>query len=122
MAGSSALSLRRIKFTRGFTEYAEGSVLIEAGKTRVLCNASLSDGVPSFRRGSGEGWLTAEYAMLPRATATRTPRESVKGKQGGRTVEISRLIGRSLRAAVDLAALGERTLTVDCDVLQADGG
>lgn len=122
MAKSTGESLRPITITRRFTDYAEGSVLFEAGRTRVLCNASISDGVPAFRRGSGEGWITAEYSMLPRATVSRSPRESVKGKQSGRTIEISRLIGRSLRAAVDLSLLGERTITFDCDVLQADGG
>jgi ribonuclease PH len=114
--------LRPVRITRNFTRYAEGSVLFEAGETRVLCNASVTDGVPFFRRDSGEGWLTAEYAMLPRSTSTRSDRESVRGKRGGRTVEISRLVGRALRAAVDLSKVGERTITIDCDVLQADGG
>lgn len=114
--------LRTIKFTRQFTCYAEGSVLTEYGNTKVLCNASVVSGVPRFLKGSGQGWITAEYGMLPRATADRTDREAVKGKQGGRTIEIQRLIGRALRAMVDLAVLGENTLTIDCDVIQADGG
>jgi len=113
---------RDIKITRHYTEYAEGSVLIEVGNTKVLCNASVSDSVPYFLRGKGKGWVTAEYAMLPRATHTRNQREASKGKQGGRTLEIQRLIARSLRAAVDLKALGENMITVDCDVIQADGG
>jgi ribonuclease PH len=115
-------ALRPVKFTRSFTRYAEGSVLVEFGHTRVLCTASIEEGVPSFLRGKGQGWVTAEYGMLPRATHTRGGREAAKGKQSGRTQEIQRLIGRSLRAALDLAALGERTVTLDCDVLQADGG
>ncbi|MEO7773153.1 MAG: ribonuclease PH [Steroidobacteraceae bacterium] len=115
-------ALRPIRFTRSFTRYAEGSVLVEFGHTRVLCNASIEDGVPSFLRGKGKGWITAEYGMLPRATHTRSAREAAKGKQSGRTQEIQRLIGRSLRAVMDMAALGERTITLDCDVLQADGG
>jgi ribonuclease PH len=115
-------ALRPVRFTRHFTCHAEGSVLIEFGRTRVLCNASVEDGVPPFLRGKGQGWVTAEYGMLPRATHSRSPREAARGKQSGRTQEIQRLIGRSLRAAVDLAGLGERTITVDCDVLQADGG
>jgi ribonuclease PH len=114
--------LRDIKITRGFQDWPAGSVLVEFGRTRVLCAASVSDGVPRWRMGSGLGWVTAEYAMLPSATNTRTDRESVRGKIGGRTHEISRLIGRSLRACIDLAALGENTIMIDCDVLQADGG
>jgi ribonuclease PH len=121
-SGRAPDALRPVRFTRGFTRHAEGSVLAEFGDTRVLCTASIEDGVPSFLRGKGQGWITAEYGMLPRATHTRSPREAARGKQTGRTQEIQRLIGRSLRAAVDLAALGERTLTIDCDVLQADGG
>lgn len=111
-----------MKITRGWLDHAEGSVLVEFGKTRVLCAASVSEDVPRWRRGSGLGWVTAEYAMLPRATNTRNDRESVKGRVGGRTHEISRLVGRSLRACVDYKALGENTITIDCDVLQADGG
>lgn len=114
--------LRATKITPDYLLTAEGSVLIETGNTRVLCAATVDDGVPGFLRGSGKGWVTAEYAMLPRATSTRTPREITKGRPSGRTHEIQRLIGRSLRAAVDLAALGERSVIVDCDVLQADGG
>ena len=114
--------LRPVAFEPGFTRYAEGAVLASFGETRVLCTASVEDGVPSFLRGTGRGWITAEYGMLPRATHTRTRRESAQGKQSGRTQEIQRLVGRSLRAAADLAALGERTVTLDCDVLQADGG
>ncbi len=114
--------LRPIRITRGFTRHAEGSVLVEFGETRVLVTASVEDGVPSFLRGKGGGWVTAEYGMLPRATHTRSAREAARGKQSGRTLEIQRLIGRSLRAVVDLRALGERTVTLDCDVLQADGG
>jgi ribonuclease PH len=114
--------LRPIHFSRGFTRHAEGSVLVEFGDTRVLCTASVEPGVPPFLRGQGRGWITAEYGMLPRSTNTRSPREAARGKQGGRTLEIQRLIGRSLRAAVDLSALGERSITLDCDVLQADGG
>ncbi len=115
--------LRAVRFTRQFTAHAEGSVLAEFGDTRVLCTASVEAGrVPPFLRGSGEGWVTAEYGMLPRATHTRSPREAARGKQGGRTLEIQRLIGRSLRAVVDRRALGENTLNLDCDVLQADGG
>lgn len=113
---------RDIKITRNYTNYAEGSVLIEVGNTKVLCNASVSSSVPRFMKGKGKGWVTAEYAMLPRATHTRNQREAAKGKQGGRTLEIQRLIARSLRAAVDLEALGENMITVDCDVIQADGG
>jgi ribonuclease PH len=114
--------LRPVRITRGFTRHAEGSVLVEFGETRVLVTATVEDGVPGFLRGKGEGWITAEYGMLPRATHSRSPREAAKGKQGGRTLEIQRLIGRSLRAVVDMRALGERTVTLDCDVLQADGG
>ena len=120
--GRGADALRPVRFTRRFTCHAEGSVLVEFGDTRVLCTASVDEGVPPFLRGKGQGWVTAEYGMLPRATHTRSPREAARGKQSGRTQEIQRLIGRSLRAAVDLAALGERTVTIDCDVLQADGG
>jgi ribonuclease PH len=111
-----------VRITRRFTRHAEGSVLVEFGDTRVLCTASIEDGVPSFLRNTGRGWVTAEYGMLPRSTHTRSRREAATGKQGGRTLEIQRLIGRALRAVVDLKALGERTVTVDCDVLQADGG
>jgi ribonuclease PH len=120
--GRGADALRPVRFTRRFTAHAEGSVLVEFGGTRVLCTASIEDGVPGFLRGKGQGWITAEYGMLPRATHTRSPREAARGKQSGRTQEIQRLIGRSLRAAIDLEALGERTVTIDCDVLQADGG
>jgi len=115
-------SLRDVKITRNFTKYAEGSVLVEFGNTKVICTASVEDGVPSFLRGKGSGWLTAEYSMLPRATQTRSSRESSRGKVGGRTHEIQRLIGRSLRAVTDLPLLGERTIFIDCDVIQADGG
>jgi ribonuclease PH len=121
-SGRAPDQLRSIRITRGFTRHAEGSVLVEFGDTRVLVTATVEDGVPGFLRGKGEGWITAEYGMLPRATHTRSPREAARGKQGGRTLEIQRLIGRSLRAVVDLRALGERTVTLDCDVLQADGG
>ena len=114
--------LRPVKITRGFTSHPAGSVLVEFGETRVMCTASVNEGVPRWRKGSGLGWLTAEYAMLPAATHTRSDRESVKGRVGGRTQEISRLVGRSLRACIDLAALGENTIALDCDVLQADGG
>lgn len=114
--------LRPIKLTRHFTSHAEGSVLVEFGQTRVLCNASVVDGVPRFLKGKNQGWITAEYGMLPRATHSRTEREASRGKQGGRTLEIQRLIGRSLRACIDLKVLGEVTLTIDCDVIQADGG
>jgi len=120
--GRTADQLRPISIERGWSKHAEGSVLISFGDTRVLCTASLTDGVPRWRKGSGEGWVTAEYAMLPRSTNTRGDRESVRGKIGGRTHEISRLVGRSLRAVVDLKALGENTVVLDCDVLQADGG
>jgi len=118
----AANSLRPVRITRNFTMHAEGSVLIEFGNTRVLCTASVEERVPSHKRGSGEGWVTAEYGMLPRATHTRSDREAAKGKQSGRTQEIQRLIGRSMRAVFDLKALGERTIQLDCDVLQADGG
>jgi len=121
-SGRAADELRAVRFTRQFTKHAEGSVLVEFGSTRVLCTASVEEGVPGFLRGKGQGWVTAEYGMLPRATHTRSPREAAKGKQSGRTQEIQRLIGRSLRAVTNMAALGERTITLDCDVLQADGG
>ncbi len=114
--------LRPIQITRQYTDHAEGSVLIEFGKTRVLCNVSVMDGVPKFLKGKGQGWITAEYGMLPRATHSRVEREASRGKQGGRTLEIQRLIGRALRNCVDLKALGENTLMIDCDVIQADGG
>src|SRR5580692_3269365 len=114
--------MRPVKVATDYLLTAEGSALIEIGNTRVLCAASIEDGVPGFLRGSGKGWVTAEYSMLPRATATRTPREVSKGRASGRTMEIQRLIGRSLRSVVDLAALGERSVVLDCDVLQADGG
>ena len=114
--------LRPVTITRGYTRHAEGSVLVAFGDTRVLCTASVENRVPAFLRGKGEGWVTAEYGMLPRATHTRSDREAARGKQGGRTLEIQRLIGRALRACVDRGALGERTITLDCDVLQADGG
>jgi ribonuclease PH len=120
--GRAADELRQVRFTRGWLDHAEGSVLVEYGKTRVLCAASATEEVPRWRRGSGLGWVTAEYAMLPRATNTRNDRESVKGRIGGRTHEISRLVGRSLRGCVDYKALGENTIVIDCDVLQADGG
>ncbi len=118
----SADELREIRITRNFTRHAEGSVLVEFGETRVLCTASVEETVPGFLRGRGQGWITAEYGMLPRSTHTRMAREAARGKQSGRTQEIQRLIGRSLRAVTDLAALGERQITLDCDVLQADGG
>ena len=121
-SGRSADQLRVVSIQRGFTRHAEGSVLVSFGDTRVLCTASVENKVPAFLRGKGEGWVTAEYGMLPRATHTRSDREAARGKQGGRTLEIQRLIGRSLRACVDRALLGERTITLDCDVLQADGG
>jgi ribonuclease PH len=120
--GRTADQLRPVKITRGWLDHAEGSVLVEFGRTRVLCAASVTEGVPRWRRDSGLGWVTAEYAMLPRATNSRSDRESVKGRIGGRTMEISRLVGRSLRAVVDYTALGENTIVLDCDVLQADGG
>lgn len=120
--GRTAGQLRPVTFERGWSEHAEGSVLVSFGRTRVLCTASFTEGVPRWLKGSGKGWVTAEYAMLPRATSTRSDRESVKGKLGGRTQEISRLVGRSLRAVIDTTALGENTIVIDCDVLQADGG
>jgi ribonuclease PH len=120
--GRAAGALRPLRIERGYTQHAEGSVLIAFGATQVLCTASVEEKVPPHKRGSGEGWVTAEYGMLPRATHTRGDREAARGKQSGRTQEIQRLIGRSLRAVFDLAALGERTITLDCDVLQADGG
>ena len=120
--GRQPNQLRQIKVERGFTRYAEGSVLICFGETRVLCNASVEEKVPSFMRGQGRGWVTAEYSMLPRATHTRSAREAARGKLGGRTMEIQRLIGRALRSVVDFELLGERTIVIDCDVLQADGG
>jgi ribonuclease PH len=121
-SGRTPDALRTLSFTRGFTRHAEGSVLVAMGDTRVLCTASVLEKVPPHKKGSGEGWVTAEYGMLPRSTHTRTDREAARGKQSGRTQEIQRLIGRSLRAVVDLGKLGERTLHLDCDVLQADGG
>ena len=114
--------LRDVTFERAYTMHAEGSVLVSFGNTKVLCTASVEDGVPRFLKGKGQGWITAEYGMLPRATHTRSGREAARGKQGGRTLEIQRLIGRSLRAAVDLKKLGENTIYLDCDVIQADGG
>ena len=120
--GRKVDSLREIKITKDFNLYAEGSVLIEFGNTKVICTASVSEKVPPFMRGQGKGWLTAEYSMIPRATGERNQRESAKGKLSGRTMEIQRLIGRALRTAVDLEKLGERTITIDCDVIQADGG
>jgi ribonuclease PH len=120
--GRGPRDLRPVRLTPGYVQVPEGSVLVEAGHTRVLCNATVEQGVPAWLRNSGRGWVTAEYGMLPRATLTRTPRESERGKIGGRTHEIQRLIGRSLRAVVDMKALGERTVVLDCDVLQADGG
>ncbi len=120
--GRTDNQLREVRFTRNWSEHAEGSVLVEFGKTRVLCTASFTQGVPRWMQGQGKGWVTAEYSMLPRATHTRSDRESVKGKLGGRTQEISRLIGRSLRSIIDMSALGENTIILDCDVLQADGG
>ncbi|CAI8446731.1 MAG: Ribonuclease PH [Halieaceae bacterium] len=121
-SGRAPDAMRAIQFERGYTCHAEGSVLVSFGQTKVICTASVSAGVPGFLRGKGEGWLTAEYGMLPRSTGSRMDREAARGKQGGRTVEIQRLIGRSLRAALDLKLLGERTITMDCDVIQADGG
>ena len=121
-SGRAPEQLRPVRITRGFTRHAEGSVLVEFGDTRVLCTASIEERVPPFLKDSGRGWVTAEYGMLPRSTHTRTDREAARGKQSGRTQEIQRLIGRSLRAVVDLAAVGPRTIQVDCDVLQADGG
>ena len=121
-SGRTADQLRPINITRHYTKHAEGSVLIEFGDTKVICTASVDNSVPGFLRGKGSGWITAEYGMLPRSTGSRMQREAAKGKQAGRTVEIQRLIGRSLRAAVDLKQLGENTITIDCDVIQADGG
>ena len=121
-SGREADQLRPLKITRNFTKHAEGSVLIECGDTKVICTATVVHGVPRFLKGKGQGWIAAEYGMLPRSTHSRVDREAARGKQGGRTVEIQRLIGRSLRAAVDLKKLGENTITIDCDVIQADGG
>ncbi|MFV1982250.1 MAG: ribonuclease PH [Thiohalomonadales bacterium] len=121
-SGRALDQLREIKITRNYTKHAEGSVLIECGDTKVLCTASVEERVPGFLRGKNQGWITAEYGMLPRSTGSRMGREAARGKQGGRTVEIQRLIGRSLRAAVDLKKLGENSITIDCDVIQADGG
>ena len=121
-SGRSPDELRPITITRRYTRHAEGSVLVEFGHTRVLCNASIENKPPAFLKGTGRGWITAEYGMLPRSTGQRMQREAARGRQGGRTLEIQRLIGRSLRAAVDLSALGERTILIDCDVIQADGG
>jgi len=121
-SGRAPQDLRDIKFTRNFTRHAEGSVLVEFGDTRVICTASVEEGVPRFLKGKGQGWVTAEYGMLPRSTGSRMDREAARGKQGGRTQEIQRLIGRSLRAAVDMKKLGENTIKIDCDVIQADGG
>ena len=121
-SGRAPNEMRTIKFSRHYTKHAEGSVLVEFGNTKVLCNATVEDRVPSFLKGKGEGWITAEYGMLPRSTNTRMRREASQGRQGGRTLEIQRLIGRSLRAVVDRGALGEHTVTIDCDVIQADGG
>src|ERR1700676_2470584 len=120
--GREAAQIRGVKITPGFISQAEGSVLIEMNKTRVICTATVDDGVPSFLKGTGKGWVTCEYGMLPRATEERTPREAARGKQTGRTLEIQRLIGRSLRAVTDQEALGDRTVWVDCDVIEADGG
>ena len=122
LSGRTASQIRPITFTRQFTAHAEGSVLVEFGNTKVICTASVIEGVPRFMKGQGKGWITAEYGMLPRATHTRNDREAARGKQGGRTMEIQRLIGRALRTAVDLKLLGENTITIDCDVIQADGG
>jgi len=121
-SGRAPEQLRDVRITRNYTRHAEGSVLVEFGDTKVICTASVENKVPPFLRGEGKGWITAEYGMLPRSTGSRMGREAARGKQGGRTVEIQRLIGRSLRAAVDLKALGEHTITIDCDVIQADGG
>ncbi len=121
-SGRSADQLRPVTITRNYTRHAEGSVLVEFGDTKVICTASAEPGVPRFLRGKGEGWVTAEYGMLPRSTGSRMSREAARGKQGGRTVEIQRLIGRSLRAALDMKKLGENTILIDCDVIQADGG
>ncbi|MDG1688605.1 MAG: ribonuclease PH [Gammaproteobacteria bacterium] len=121
-SGRQPNDLRNVSITRNYTKHAEGSVLVEFGDTKVLCTASVEEKVPGFLRGKNEGWITAEYGMLPRSTGSRMGREAARGKQGGRTMEIQRLIGRSLRAAVDLTAIGERSITIDCDVIQADGG
>ena len=121
-SGRASTQLRPVRITRNYTKHAEGSVLVEFGDTKVICTASVESGVPRFLKGQGQGWLTAEYGMLPRATGDRNQREASKGKQGGRTLEIQRLIGRSLRAALDMSKLGENTIYVDCDVIQADGG
>jgi len=121
-SGRQPNDLRNVTITRNYTKHAEGSVLVEFGDTKVLCTASVEEKIPPFLRGKNEGWITAEYGMLPRSTGSRMGREAARGKQGGRTMEIQRLIGRSLRAAVDLKALGERSITIDCDVIQADGG
>jgi ribonuclease PH len=121
-SGRQPDQLREVSITRNYTKHAEGSVLVEFGDTKVICTASVEERIPPFLRGTGEGWVTAEYGMLPRSTGSRMGREAAKGKQGGRTMEIQRLIGRSLRAAIDLKALGERSITIDCDVIQADGG
>ena len=121
-SGRTANQIRPVTITRHFTCHAEGSVLVEFGNTKVICNATVEEGVPRFMKGKGEGWITAEYSMLPRATHSRSGREAARGKQGGRTLELQRLIARSLRAAVDLKLLGENTITLDCDVIQADGG
>lgn len=121
-SGRRAEQLRSVKITRNFTQHAEGSVLIEMGNTKVICTASVEESIPRFLRGKGQGWITAEYGMLPRSTGERMQREAARGKQSGRTQEIQRLIGRSLRAAVDMGALGERSISIDCDVIQADGG
>ena len=121
-SGRAADQLRSIRITRNYTKHAEGSVLVEFGDTKVICTASIENGVPRFLKGQGQGWLTAEYGMLPRATGERNQREASRGKQGGRTLEIQRLIGRSLRASLDMSKLGENTIYIDCDVIQADGG
>ncbi|EGL53550.1 MAG: ribonuclease PH [Pseudomonadota bacterium] len=121
-SGRQANELRHVNITRNYTKHAEGSVLVEFGDTKVLCTATVEERIPQFLRGTGEGWVTAEYGMLPRSTGSRMQREAARGKQGGRTMEIQRLIGRSLRAAIDLKSLGERSITIDCDVIQADGG
>ena len=121
-SGRAADELREVRISRGYTRHAEGSALVEFGDTRVLCAATVEDRVPPWMKGRGRGWVTAEYGMLPRSTGQRSPREAARGRQGGRTLEIQRLIGRSLRAVVDMEALGERTVIVDCDVIQADGG
>ncbi len=121
-SGRAPNELRTIRLTRNYTKHAEGSVLVEFGDTKVICTASVDENVPRWMKGKGQGWVTAEYGMLPRSTGSRMSREAAQGKQGGRTMEIQRLIGRSLRAVVDMGALGERTITIDCDVIQADGG